>query len=145
MSVARIPAQAQNNARLDLLNTQGQADTLAKDGGVITALRTTATIDRVRESDLAFSRFHSNNAGQTQPDVLALVDAAGNIVAMDGVNNPVASELKGKDGKLFWRGLALTLDSGATRPAIAEIWIYPGRGLLRSGLAPVVDRQTAVG
>ncbi len=145
MSAARIPAQAQNNARLDLLNTQAQAETLAKDDGVVTALRTTATIDRVRESDLAFSRFQSNNAGQVQPDVLALVDATGNIVAMDGVNNPVASELKDKDGKLVWRGLALTLESGHSRPPIAEIWNYPGRGLMRTGLAAVVDRQTADG
>jgi hypothetical protein len=145
MSASRIPAQAQNNARLDLLNTQGQVDTLAKDEGVIAALRTTATVDRVRESDLAFSRFHSNSAGQPQPDVLMLVDNTGNIVAMDGVNNPVASELKDKDGKLVWRGLALTLESGSTRPAIAEIWNYPGRGLMRVGLAPVVDKQTADG
>ncbi|KAB2887250.1 MAG: hypothetical protein F9K40_21685, partial [Kofleriaceae bacterium] len=145
MSIARIPAQAQNNARLDLLNTQAQAETMAKDEGVVGALRTTATLDRVREADLAFSRFHSNNAGQTQPDVLALVDAGGNIVAMDGVNNPVASELKDKDGKLVWRGLALTLESGHTRPAIAEIWNYPGRGLMRTGVAAVVDRQTADG
>jgi hypothetical protein len=145
MSPARIPSQAQNNARLDLLNTQAQAETMAKDEGAVTALRTTVALDRVRAADLAFGRFHSNNAGQTKPDVLALVDASGNIVAMDGVNNPVASELKDKDGKLTWRGLAITLQNGNTRPAIAEIWNYPGRGLMRVGLAPVVDRQGAAG
>lgn len=140
VQMSRIPAQAQNNARLDLLNTQAQAETLAKDASVVTALKT--PVDRVRESDLAFGRFHANNTGQPEPDVLALVDNTGNIVAMDGVNNPVASELKDKAGKLTWRGLALTLESGDTRPAIAEIWNYPGRGLMRVGLAAVVDRQT---
>src|SRR5689334_22180101 len=75
MNEARVPRQAQNNARLDLLNTQGQVENLAKDESVVAALRTTVGVDRVRESDLAFGRFKNRIGGDTPPDVLALVDA----------------------------------------------------------------------
>jgi hypothetical protein len=145
MNEARVPRQAQNNARLDLLNTQGQVENLAKDEGVVAALRTTVGVDRVRESDLAFGRFKNRIAGDTQPDVLALVDAKGQIVVMDGVNNPVASELLDKSGKPIWRGLDLAVHGDPGRPGVAEIWNYPGRGLTRMGVAPVVDRETADG
>ncbi len=146
MDASRLPTQALNNARLDLLNTFGRVEALATDEGVIAALKADQPADRNREADLAFQRFHNNTKDRTPPDVLALVDPAGNIVAMDGVNNPVASELRNKDGKLGWRGLELALDQ--TRPqrrVLSEIWNYPGRGLMRVGIASVVDTQTADG
>jgi hypothetical protein len=145
MNEARVPRQAQNNARLDLLNTQGQVENLAKDESVVAALRTTVGVDRVRESDLAFGRFKNRIGGDAQPDVLALVDAKGQIVIKDGVNNPVASELLDQSGKPIWRGLDLVVHGDPGRPAIAEIWNYPGRGLTRMGIAPVIDRETADG
>ncbi len=146
MTASRLPQQALNNARLDLLNLSGRVEALAADPGVIGALRTSSSADRVREANLAFARFHSGVRDPVAPDVLALIDATGNIVAMDGVNNPVATELKDKDGKLTWPGLALVIDQ--TRPqrrVIAEVWNYPGRGLMRVGLASVVDTQTVDG
>jgi len=144
MQAGRIPEQALNNARLDLLNIASSVEQLGADAGVIAALKADNTKDRLRESDLAFQRFRSRSA---PPDVLAILDATGNILVMDGINNPVASELKAKDGTIAWKGLSYTLDTsrGAQRRNLAEIWNYPGRGLMRAGLASVVDVDTADG
>ncbi len=148
MNASRLPSQALNNARLDLLNISARVEALAGDEGVMAALRAgTPPADRIREADLGFERFHSNTKDPTAPDVLALVDTTGNILAMDGVNNPVASELKSKDGKLTWPGLALAIQqtTPVRRHVIAEIYNYPGRGLMRVGIATVVDTRTADG
>jgi hypothetical protein len=143
MQPGRVPQQALNNARLDLLNLSSSVEQLSADDGVVATLKADNPRDRLRESDLAFQRFRARSA---QPDVLAILDATGNILVMDGINNPIATELKGKDGKLVWRGLAYALDgSSAKRRTLAEFWNYPGRGLMRVGIASVIDVETADG
>ena len=133
----RLPQQAANNATLVALDTFKKVEGLAKDESVVSALRT--SVDRARTSELAFQRFRAQKEG-AEPDMLALVDASGNIVAMDGVNNPVAGELK-RDGRVAWPGLALALSS---RVYLSEIWNYPGKGLMRVGVASVVDNEAAI-
>lgn len=143
MQPGRVPQQALNNARLDLLNLYSSVEQLAADEGVVATLKADNPRDRLRESDLAFQRFRARAA---PPDVLAILDATGNILIMDGINNPVATELKGKDGKVIWRALAHVIDaSSAKRRVVAELWDYPGRGLMRVGVATVVDVETADG
>ncbi len=135
MQLGRLPQQAGNNATLVALDTFKKVEGLAKTEEVIAALVTDTSMDRVRNADLAFQRFRAQKEG-AEPDLLALVDETGNIVAMDRVNNPVAGELKGKDGKVAWPGLALALKK---KVYLSEIWNYPGKGLMRVGVATVVD------
>lgn len=142
MQPGRIPQQALNNARLDLLNISSSVEQLAADEGVLAALKADNSRDRLRESDLAFQRFRARSA---PADVLAILDGTGNILVMDGINNPVASELKTADGKIAWRGLGYILGTPAARRNLAEIWNYPGRGPMRVGVASVVDVETVDG
>ncbi len=143
MQPGRLPQQALNNARLDLLNLYSSVEQLAADDGVVATLKADNPSDRLRESDQAFQRFRSRAA---TPDVLAILDATGNILIMDGIKNPISTELKGKDGKVIWPALAHVLEaSSAKRRVVAELWDYPGRGLMRVGVATVVDVETADG
>lgn len=135
MQLGRLPQQAANNATLVALDTFKKVEGLAKTEDVISTLTTDNNLDRLRKSELAFQRFRAQKEGQ-EPDMLAIVDKAGNIVAMDGVNNPVAGEFRGKDGAVLWPGLALALKQ---RIYLSEIWNYPGKGLMRVGIATVVD------
>ena len=134
MVPGRLPQQAKNNATLVALDTFKKVEGLAKDEQVIAALR--SAIDRGRNAELAFQKFRASKEG-AEPDMLALVDKDGNIVAMDGVNNPVAGELK-QGGKIAWPGLALALTQ---KVYLSEIWNYPGKGLMRVGVATVVDEE----
>jgi len=138
MQRGRLPQQALNNATLSALDVQKKVELLAKDPNVVAALRADNQIDRMREANLAFQRYVT---GAAEPDILALVDRFGNIIAKDGVNKPVAGEFKGKDGGIAWPGLALSL--GDQRIFLSEVWNYPGQGLLRVGIGSVVDNDVA--
>lgn len=142
MQPGRLPQQALNNATLNGLDTFKKVEGLAKDPDIVMALKADNAGDRLRNADLGFQRFRAVKEG-AEPDLLALVDKSGNIIAMDGVNNPVASELKTKDGKVAWKGLELALAD--QRLFLSEIWNYPGRGLMRVGIGSVVDTETADG
>jgi hypothetical protein len=136
--IKRAPEQANNNATLVALDTSNKVEVLAKSPGVLTALRTTMPDERSRAANLAFQEFRATRERDGMaPDLLALVDPTGSIVAMDGVSAPVAGEFK-KDDKVAWRGLALAL---AQPTLLAEVWNYPGKGVMRVGLGTVVDDQ----
>src|SRR5690349_5541230 len=91
MQPGRLPQQALNGATFDLLSLFNSVERLSKDESVVLALKADNSRDRLRESDLAFQRFRAREA---PADVVAIIDATGNILLMDGINNPIASELK---------------------------------------------------
>ena len=134
--IKRAPEQALSNAKLSALDTYNKVEILSHDPAMLAALKTAVPEERNRLVKAVFDQFKAKTEG-TSPDMLALVDASGAIVAMDGVTNPVAGEFK-KNDKLVWRGLEL-----ATREAtlLTEIWNYPGKGVMRVGLGSVLDTE----
>lgn len=132
--IKRAPQQALNNATLQALDAYNKVEELSHDADVLTALRTGLPEERARASNRAFEMFRARREG-AQPDLLALVDATGNIIAMDGVARPVAGEFK-KNDQLVWRGLALAV---AQPTLLTEIWNYPGKGVMRVSLGTVSD------
>jgi len=134
--IKRAPEQVLNNATLTALDTYNKVEVLSHDALILAALRTTVPDERARASNQAFQQFRAKREREGMaPDMLALVDATGAIVAMDGVNNPVAGEFK-KNDQLVWKGLALAV---AQPTLLTEIWNYPGKGVMRVGLGSVVD------
>ena len=69
------------------------------------ALKTENESDRRNFARDGFTKFTSNEKeGDTKPDIIALVDASGNVVAMHDVPTVVANEWKkdgGKPGEIF--------------------------------------------
>jgi len=148
--VARARNLLARTTQLEGLSLRRKAEVLANDPGLLNALDAGSSDDRTRDSNLAFSRFRAeqSDAAVDQrvvlPDILALVDKKGDIVAMDGVSNPVASQWK-KDGQekgeILFPGLALALQK---KLIISEIWHYPGKGLMRVGVATIIDPDAPI-
>jgi hypothetical protein len=141
--VARARGTLQRTAQLEGLGILKKAEVLAADPGLLRALKADNPGDRIRESNLAFGRFKADQ-GDTVPDILAVVDATGDIMAMDGISSPSPTEWKKggqKTGDMLFAGLDLTLKK---RVIISEIWNFAGKGLMRVGVAPIIDVEAQV-
>jgi hypothetical protein len=142
--VARVPDQAVRNASLEALDLSKKVEQFAaQDAGLRGALTAVDAGTRSQQAELAFARYRellSRQRVAQGPSLLVLVNAAGDVVAREGVNNPVAGEFK-QNGQLTFPGLALAV---AQRAVIAEVWSYQGQ-LFRVGIASVVDVPDATG
>jgi hypothetical protein len=138
--VVRAQNLLTQTARLEALGLQKDAERLSIDQGLLRAVKSEAPGERASQSNLAFGRFNAASDETTKPDIMALVDATGDIVSMFGGNVP-AKEWKNKDGQIVWPALDLVLSK---RIVISEIWDYPGKGLMRVGVAPVIDVEAPV-
>src|SRR6185503_6372423 len=79
--------------------------------------------------------------GDTKPDIIALVDAQGNIVAMNEVSSVVPKQWK-KEGTNDTVIPALNVVLG-NRVIISDIWDYNDR-MMKIGVAPVIDPDAPV-
>jgi hypothetical protein len=126
-------------ARLEALGLQKDVERLSIDQGLLRAVKSEAPGERRDQSNMAFQRFTASATDTVKPDILALVDAGGDIIAMFGTSVP-ANEWK-EGGKLVWPAIDLALSK---KIVISEIWDYPGKGLMRVGVASVVDIEAPV-
>lgn len=141
--VARVPDQAVRTVTLDALDLSKKVEQFAaEDTGLRAALAGDPTA-RGREADLAFQRYRdrlTRTQGAIAPSRLMLVNDKGDVVAREGVNNPVAGEFK-KGGAVSVPAIALATSQ---RAVIAEVWTYEG-ALYQVGIASVVDVPDAAG
>src|SRR5579862_7754884 len=88
----------QQLAQLESIDVSNKAERLAADHSFVTALKTSSTSERDNQARLGFTRFTSKDKeGDLKPDMIALVDAQGNLVAMNDVPSVVPKQWK-KEG-----------------------------------------------
>src|SRR5262249_12512572 len=75
-----------------------------------------------------------------KPDIIALVDANGNVLAMNDVPTVVPKQWKNEKGELILPSLNVVLGN---RVIISDIWNYQGR-MMKVGVAPVIDPDAPV-
>jgi hypothetical protein len=138
--VVRAQNLLTQTAKLEALGLQKDVERLSIDSGLLRAAKSEAPGERTSQSSLAFQRFNASSTDVVKPDIIALVDATGDIVAMAGGSVP-AKEWKGADGKVIWAAVDEAL---GRKIVISEIWDYPGKGLMRVGVAPVIDVEAPV-
>ena len=146
--VGRARKQLQNSALVEARRAEGKIVALAAQPGLLEGLQAIRPPadpppdsfkpdwkELKRQVGLTFSEFL---AGETdkKPDVLALVDSTGDVVFMNGVSLPTASEFKDDQGKVKLPALAEALER---RIVIVEITQMPAVGLARLVVAPVID------
>lgn len=137
--VVRAQNLLAQTARLEALGLQKDAERLSIDPGLLRAATSDAPGERASQSSLAFQRFNAMSTESVKPDILALVNASGDLIAMSGVSGVVEKEWKDPKGELVWPAIDLVL---SRKIVISEIWDYPGKGLMRVGIAPVIDVNT---
>lgn len=141
--VARAQALLDQTAKLEALGLQKRAEALASDPQFARALTAEDGPDPGM-AETSFKRFRAKiPAGDALPDVLALTDKQGMIVALltgdKEVVNPVKDQYI-KDGKITYPAIRLALDSPHTKPQIiSEIWDYETIGPMKAAVAPIID------
>jgi hypothetical protein len=126
-------------AQLEAIDVANKAERLAGDRGFAAALTTQSTADRDNQARIAFSKFTSSDKeGDVKPDIIALVDAQGNIVAMSDVNSVTPKQWK-KEGETKGDTIipALNVVLGS-RTIISDIW-NDGNRMMKIGVAPIID------
>lgn len=131
-------------SQLEAIDLQNKADRLAADKSFVTALKTENESDRRSYARDGFTKFTSNEKeGDTKPDIIALVDATGNVVAMHDVPSVTAKQWKkdgGKPGETIIPALNVVLGNNVI---ISDTWHNQDQ-MLRIGVAPVIDRDAQV-
>ena len=89
----------QQLAQLETIDVGNKAERLAADRAFVIALKSESAIERANQARVGFTKFTSNEKeGDIKPDIIALVDANGLIVAMNDVASVVPKQWK-KDGE----------------------------------------------
>lgn len=128
--------------QLEAIDVANKAERLAAEREFVTALKSESQAERNNQSRLGFTKFTSNEKeGDTKPDIIALVDAQGNIVAMNEVSSVVPKQWK-KEGTNDTVIPALNVVLG-NRVIISDIWDYNDR-MMKIGVAPVIDPDAPV-
>lgn len=129
-------------AQLEAIDVANKAERLAADRAFVTALKSESQTERTNEARLGFTKFTSNEKeGDRKPDIIALVDAQGNIVAMNDVPSVIPKQWK-KEGTNDTIIPALNVALG-NRVIISDIFDYQER-LMKIGVAPVIDPDAPV-
>lgn len=129
-------------AQLEAIDVANKAERLAADRAFVTALKSESQTERNNQARLGFTKFTSNEKeGDRKPDIIALVDAQGNIVAMNDVPSVVPKQWK-KEGSNDTIIPALNVALG-NRIIISDIFDYQDR-LMKIGVAPVIDPDAPV-
>jgi len=129
-------------AQLEAIDVANKAERLAADRAFVTALKSESQTERNNQARLGFTKFTSNEKeGDRKPDIIALVDAQGNIVAMNDVPSVVPKQWK-KEGSNDTVIPALNVVLG-NRVIISDMWDYQDR-MMKVGVAPVIDPDAPV-
>jgi len=129
-------------AQLEAIDVANKAERLAADRAFVTALKSESSTERNNEARLGFTKFTSNEKeGDLKPDIIALVDAQGNIVAMNDVPSIIPKQWK-KEGTNDTIIPALNVVLG-NRVIISDIFDYQDR-MMKIGVAPVIDPDAPV-
>lgn len=134
----------QQLGQLEAIDVANKAERLAADRSFVTALKTDSSNERENQARLGFTKFTSNEKeGDTKPDIIALVDAQGDVVAMNDVPTVVPKQWKRegeKAGDTIIPALNVVLGN---RVIISDIWTYQD-SMMRIGVAPVIDPDAPV-
>ncbi len=132
-------------AQLESIDVANKAERLAADPQLVAALKAavTSTSDKDRLARIAFAAFAVKDKSEVKPDILALVDEHGNLLAMNDVPSVVPKQWK-KDGDpsdaTIIPALNLVLHN---RVIVSDIWVDNNR-MMKIGVAPVVDPDSQV-
>jgi hypothetical protein len=135
----------QQLAQLEAIDVANKAERLAADHSFVLALKASSNVERDNQARLGFTRFTSNEKeGDVKPDMIALVDAQGNLLAMNEVSGVVPNQWKKEDdksGNTIIPALNVVLGN---RAIISDIWVSPDNRMMKIGVAPVIDPDAPV-
>jgi hypothetical protein len=138
--LARAYQVVQRLNQLEGIDISNKAERLAAEKEFVTALKTDSTGERASQARIGFQRFIADEKqSQVKPDIIALVDASGNLLAMNEVPAVVPRQWRTDKGESIIPALNVVLGK---KVIVSDIW--NNGDMLKIGVAPVIDPDAPI-
>ncbi len=123
------------------IDVQNKVERLAAFPDLVAALRSKGE-DSDRNAQIGFQTFVAKDGQQAEkPEVMALVDKTGNVVALYEQRGAVAGQWKNAKGESIIPAINVVLKR---KVIISDVWDYGEKGLMKLGVAPVIDPDAPI-
>ena len=140
--LARAYQVVQQLNQLEGIDVSNKAERLAAERHFVTAIKTDSPNERQTQARIGFQKFTADEKqGDVKPDIIAVVDASGNVLAMNEVPTVVAKQWKTEKGDSIIPALNVVLGK---KMIISDIWNYGDKGMMKVGVAPVIDPDAPI-
>ncbi|MBC7978218.1 MAG: hypothetical protein H7138_24805 [Myxococcales bacterium] len=140
--LARAYQVVQQLNQLEGIDVSNKAERLAAEKEFVTAIKTDSQSERQSQARIGFQKFTADEKqGDIKPDIIAVVDASGNLLAMNEVPTVVAKQWKTEKGESIIPALNVVLGK---KVIISDAWSYGAKGMMKVGVAPVIDPDAPV-
>lgn len=135
----KVVAQLNQLKGIDVAN---KAERVAALTEFVTAIKTDSESERQSQARIGFQKFTSSDKeGDVRPDIIALVDATGSVLAMHDVPSVPPKVWKNDKGETILPALGVVLGK---KVIISDIWQKDEKSLMRVGVAPVIDPEAPI-
>jgi hypothetical protein len=136
IALTRAHQVVQRLNQLQGIDVSNKAERLAALPEFVGAIKSTGD-DRRRQAQIGFQKFMSaDKEGAIKPDIIALVDDSGDMLAMHEVPTVVPKQWKNAKDESILPALNVVLRK---RVIISDIWDYGEKGMMKIGVAPIID------
>jgi len=140
--LARAYQVVQQLNQLEGIDVSNKAERLAAEKEFVTAIKTDSATERQAQARIGFQKFTADEKqGDVKPDIIAVVDASGNLLAMNEVPTVVAKQWKTDKGDSIIPAVNVVLGK---KMIISDIWNNGEKGMLKIGVAPVIDPDAPI-
>jgi hypothetical protein len=141
LRVAKAQELLIQNSSLEMLGLLKRTEALAREPDLVKALVHGSGPNPV-QAEQVFQKFRASlAAGEDQPDIMALTDEKGRLIALVSGDRSVYRPIPDtyfREGKLKYPGLQAALSE---RRITSEVWDYENLGPMKAGVAPVYDPE----
>lgn len=135
--LARAYQVVQQLNQLEGIDVSNKAERLAAQKEFVAAIKSDSATERQTQARIGFQKFTADEKqGAIKPDIIAVVDASGLLLAMNEVPTVVAKQWKTDKGDSIIPALNVVLGK---KLIISDIWNYGEKGMMKVGVAPVID------
>src|SRR4029079_7459754 len=140
--LARAYQVVQKLNQLEGIDISNKAERLAAEKEFVAAIKADSGNERQTQARLGFPKFTADEKqGEDRPDSIALVDATGNLLAMNEVPTVVAKQWKTEKGDSIIPALNVVLGKKVIH---SELWNNGEKGMMKIGVAPVIDPDAPI-
>ncbi len=133
------------NSSLEALKLLRRVEALATDRRLLRALKEPDPAARASLADEAFQKFRASRGEGERTEILALLSAEGDLVVLQlrDKDTPITNPGAWKEGgELKYPAIKLALNPDPEKAeVVADIWDHQGQGLIKAGVAPIVDPE----
>ena len=127
--------------QLEGIDVSNKAERLAAEKEFVAAIKADSAGTRQSQAQVGFQKFTADEKqGAVKPDIIALVDASGNLLAMNEVRTVTAKQWKTDKGESIIPALNVVLGK---KLIISDLW-NRGGDMMKIGVAPVIDPEAPV-